>query len=61
MREEYIQKLKNQTNIMPIDMANARLHLAFLFSSPLIRKYNNIAENVLQLDYSKEIKDILEV
>jgi hypothetical protein len=33
-------------------------HLAFLFSSPLVRKINTSLEIIMQLDYTNEIKNI---
>ena len=42
-------------------MSKARVHLAFLFSSPLIRVFNQKTENIMQLDYLTEINDILKV
>lgn len=43
---------------MPRDLSQSNLHLAFLFSSPLIRSCNGIYENVMQLDYNSEIEGI---
>jgi hypothetical protein len=42
-------------------MSLARVHLAFLFSSPLVRKANENFEKIMQLDYNTEIKDIVKV
>ena len=70
LKEAEISKLKcqvNSTNIpkeIQFDMSlNNRVqtssyHLAFLFSSPLVRKINSSIGNLLQLDYSNEIKNI---
>jgi hypothetical protein len=58
-QSDQIFKLNNQENVNQLDMANSRIHLAFLFSSPLIRKSNNSLENIMQLDYIKEINDIV--
>lgn len=49
-----------QRNSHSIGM-EGNLHLAFLFSSPLIRRTNSSIENISQLDYLTEINDILRV
>jgi hypothetical protein len=61
IRDDQIGKLKASGNILPLDMAQARMHLSFMFSSPLIRKFNNKTENIMQLDYLNEISDIIKV
>lgn len=60
-REYHIERMKKDGNVLPLDMSNARLHLAFLFSSPLIRRTGMSIENIMQLDYLTEINDILKV
>ena len=61
VRDEQLERMKSQGNILPLDMTNARLHLAFLFSSPLIRNINGKIENIMQLDYLSEVEDIVKV
>lgn len=61
IRDGQLEKMKKEVNILPLDMSKARLHLAFLFSSPLIRRINNKTENIMQLDYLTEINDIIRV
>jgi hypothetical protein len=60
-RDSQIQKLKSQSSILPLQVSNRKLHLAFLFSSPLVRKSNSKIENIMQLDYLSEISDIVKV
>ena len=50
-----IQKAVNWGNW---DMSEAKVHLSFLFASPLLRKIKNGYEQVMLLDYMNEIKDI---
>ncbi|CAI2377825.1 unnamed protein product [Moneuplotes crassus] len=59
VRDLHIQRLKSDGNVVPIDMTNSRLHLAFMFASPLIRRFNGKTENIMQLDCQTEIKDIV--
>jgi len=61
IRDDQIERMKSDVNILPLDMSNARVHLAFMFSSPLIRRFNNKTENIMQLDYLSEISDIAKV
>lgn len=58
-RDQKISRMRSQTNVLPINMNETKLHLAFLFSSPLVRKSNSKIENVMQLDYLSEINDIV--
>ena len=60
-KEYHIECMMKGGNVLPLDMTQARLHLAFLFSSPLIRRTNSSIENIMQLDYLTEIDDILKV
>ena len=60
-KDYYLERIKNEGNVMTLDMIKSRLHLAFLFSSPLIRRANKSIENIMQLDYLTEINDILKV
>ena len=60
-REYRIEKLKKDSSAFPVDISEAGIHLAFLFSSPLIRRTNVAIENIMQLDYLTEINDILKV
>ena len=49
----------NSSQIMPENIQSASgYHLAFLFSSPLVRKINTNIEMIMQLDYQNEIKSI---
>ena len=61
VRDDQLERIKSQGNVLPLDMTNARLHLAFLFSSPLIRNINGKTENIMQLDYLSEVDDIVNV
>ena len=61
IRQDHIERMKRGDTVLPIDMKKARLHLAFMFSSPLIRRTVLSIENIMQLDYSTEIDDILKV
>ena len=61
VRDDQLERIKSQGNVLPLDMTNARLHLAFLFSSPLIRNINGKTENIMQLDYLSEVEDIVKV
>jgi hypothetical protein len=61
LRDGHIDKMKSFGNVLPLDMTKARLHLAFVFSSPLIRKMNGKVESIMQLDYLTEIDDIIKV
>ena len=61
IRQDHIERMKRGDTVLPIDMKEARLHLAFMFSSPLIRRTVLSIENIMQLDYSTEIDDILKV
>ena len=60
-KEYHIECMIKGGNVLPLDMTQSRLHLAFLFSSPLIRRTNSSIENIMQLDYLTEIDDILKV
>lgn len=60
-RDSKIQMLKSQSKILPMSMSDTNIHLAFLFSSPLVRKRNSRLENIMQLDYLTEISDIVQV
>ena len=60
-RDETIEKYQSKSNVLPLNMTEAEVHLAFLFSSPLIRKTNSKMENIIQLDYLSEISDIVKV
>jgi energy-coupling factor transporter ATP-binding protein EcfA2 len=60
-KENHIKHLKKDGNSYPLAIEESRLHLAFLFSSPLIRRTNASIENIMQLDYLTEINDILKV
>jgi len=60
-RDEQISKYKMQTSVLPLSMAESNIHLAFLFSSPLVRRTNSKMENIMQLDYLTEISDIVKV
>ena len=61
IRDGHIERMKSEVKILPLDMTKARLHLAFMFSSPLIRKINGKIESIMQLDYNSEINDIVKV
>ena len=61
IRDGHIERMKSEVKILPLDMTKARLHLAFMFSSPLIRKINGKIESIMQLDYNTEIDDIVKV
>ncbi|CAI2382289.1 unnamed protein product [Moneuplotes crassus] len=61
VRDTHIEKMKSEGKIIPLDMTNSRLHLAFMYSSPLIREINGKTENIMQLDYLTEIQDIVKV
>ncbi|CAI2359291.1 unnamed protein product [Moneuplotes crassus] len=61
IRDTQIHRLKSEGNVIPLDMTNSRLHLAFLFASPLIRKVEGGTDNVMLLDCQKEIRDIVDV
>lgn len=50
-----IQKAVSWSNV---DMSQARVHMSFLFASPLLRKIKDGYENVMLLDYMSEIRDI---
>jgi len=39
------------SNILPVDMSSNTHHLAFLFSSPLVRKGKDGITNVMKIDY----------
>lgn len=59
--QERIEKMKSISMDLPLSMNQSRIHLAFLFSSPLIRKTNLKSESIMQLDYLSEISDIIKV
>ena len=40
------------------DLCDTGYHLAFMFSSPLVRRINSTLEMIMQLDYTNEIKNI---
>lgn len=61
MTKDHIERMKRGESDLPTDMSKSSLHLAFLFSSPLIRRTKSSIENIMQLDYSSEISDILKV
>ncbi|CAI2368691.1 unnamed protein product [Moneuplotes crassus] len=61
VRDNQIHTMQSQVGVVPLDMTQSRLHLAFLFSSPLIRNINGKFENIMQLDYLTEIQDIVRV
>ena len=60
-RDLKIKNLKSQSKVLPMSMNESKVHLAFLFSSPLVRKANSKLENIMQLDYLTEISDIVKV
>jgi hypothetical protein len=60
-KEYHISRMKKDGNSYPVELNESRLHLAFLFSSPLIRRTHVTVENIMQLDYLTEINDILKV
>lgn len=49
---------KDASQELPVDMSRAQIHIAFLFSSPLVRSTQNRMENILQIDYKSEIVGI---
>ena len=61
IRDGQIERMKSEVKILPLDMTKSRFHLAFMFSSPLIRKINGKIESIMQLDYNSEINDIIKV
>lgn len=58
-KEHYEKSLSLGQVLDPVN--RARIHLAFMFSSPLIRRFNNKVENIMQLDYLTEINDVVKV
>lgn len=69
IKKEEINRLNSQLNAknacsdvsfahMNENLQQSGYHLAFLFSSPLVRKINSNLEMIMQLDYTNEIKGI---
>lgn len=56
-----LTKFKQMSSDLPMNMAQSKVHLSFLFSSPLVRNTDSRIENIMQLDYLTEINDILGV
>lgn len=54
----FMQQIQKATNWGNWDMSQAKVHLSFLFASPLLRKIKNGYEQVMLLDYVNEIKNI---
>ena len=58
-------KLNDQSNNDPSSRKNSmfqnRLHFAFLFSSPLIRKMNGKLQSIMQLNYEEELREIYKI
>ena len=61
VRDGDIERMKRLGNVVGLDMSETRIHLAFMFSCPLIRRMNGKNENIMQLDYLSEINDIVRV
>ena len=59
--QDQLEKLKQMSDCLPKANSKSGIHLAFLFSSPLVRESGYRLENVMQLDYNSEIKDVLKL
>jgi len=49
--------MSDDANLLGVNMGNKRLHFAFLFASPLVRKTTWLL-NVSKIDYRSEIKNL---
>lgn len=59
--ENAITHVPSNLCVPQLNLGESKVHLAFLFSSPLIRKCQARVENIMQLDYLSEINDIVNV
>ena len=59
--QDQLEKLKQMSDCLPKANSKSGIQLAFLFSSPLVRESGYKLENVMQLDYNSEIKDVLKL
>ncbi|CAI2383628.1 unnamed protein product [Moneuplotes crassus] len=56
--QKLVQQIQRAVSWNSCDMSQAKVHLSFLFASPLLRKAKNGYEQVMLLDYMSEIRDI---
>lgn len=62
MKESEIKRLNELQKVPDIPISSFSFHLAFMFASPLVRKVNNNSlSHVMQLDYKREIEDIVKI
>ena len=56
--QNFVLQIQKAVSWSNVDMGQAKVHLSFLFASPLLRKVKDGYEQVMLLDYLSEIKDI---
>ena len=56
--QSFVLQIRNAVSWSNVDMSQAKVHMSFLFASPLLRKISEGYENVMLLDYISEIRDI---
>lgn len=59
MQLKSINRLQNEVgDSLALGVLEPNYHLAFMFSSPLVRRINSSLEMIMQLDYQNEIRNI---
>jgi len=56
--QNFVLQIQKAVNWSNVDMSQAKVHVCFLFASPLLRKIKNGYEQVMLLDYVSEMKNI---
>jgi hypothetical protein len=56
--QNFVLRIQRVVNWNNVDMSQAKVHVCFLFASPLLRKIKSGYEQVMLLDYVSEMKNI---